>query len=68
MTSVGSEIRHRGETFEDGQADELAGCLADDQILSEFVRPLVGPFYVLIFLSSENGDRGLAHGAQGAGK
>ena len=50
VTSVGSEIRHRGETFEDGQADELAGRLADDQIRSEFVRPLVGPFYVLIFL------------------
>lgn len=50
-TSVGAEIRHRGETFEDGQASELAARLIDDQIRSEIVRPLVGPFYVLLFLA-----------------
>ncbi len=50
VTSVGSEIRERGEVFENGQADELADRLTDDQIRSEIVRPLIGPFYVLIFV------------------
>lgn len=50
MTSVGSAIWDRGEAFEDGRADSLVDRLTDDQIRSEIVRPLVGPFYVLIFM------------------
>ena len=50
VTSVGSAIWDRGEAFEDGRADSLADRLTDDQIRSEIVRPLVGPFYVLIFM------------------
>ncbi|MFT3943961.1 MAG: hypothetical protein QM705_09075 [Ancrocorticia sp.] len=50
VSSVGSAIRDRGEPFEDGQTDQLADRLTDDQMRSEIVRPLIGPFYVLVFV------------------
>ena len=47
---VGSPVRVLRAAPGENDVDELVTRLSDDQIRSELVRPLVGPFYVALFV------------------